>query len=123
MLTAKRFFPLLMILCMTFCKSAFPQDDTTYSITSKQLTNIVLTFDSLDECKETVDSLKSQIRISDALIHSDSLIRLNLTSQIANGESQITLERHISSEYRKKVFLWKLLFCIAAGVNVYQIVK
>jgi hypothetical protein len=131
-LSAKIFLLFQLTASWCYSQNAFPKKltDSTVVITVDQLTQVNLSADSLDELKETVDSLRTQITSALLVIeNSDTVIndlwRLNVNNQeiISGKDILIQDEKKISSAYRKKFRFWKLIAVVLAGLNVYQIVR
>lgn len=121
----------LLILCLLFSIKGFPQNaDTSTVITIEQLRSTILMADSLDECRETADSLQVQIAAALSVISADSTLISNLRSlsfnqgEIISGKDLLLInEKHISSSLRNKYRLWKIAAIVLGGLTVYQSVK
>lgn len=113
----------LLTALIFFSLKGFPQTD-------KQKRDILLTADSLDECKEVNQNLLLQFETANQIIlNQDSVIENfhtltgNYQKIISGHEILLNDERKISASYRKKFRLWKILSIVFGGLTVYQIVK
>lgn len=128
----KVFLLLLVTAKLSYSQSVFPRqlNDSIWAVTETQILNANLCADSLDECKEVTDSLQSQINNALNVIQADSalidnlrLMSLNQVEIIKDKDLLLLQEKHISSSYRNKYRLWKILSIVFAGLTVYQSVK